>query len=331
MGNSLGRRTRSDFEGDNNLTLGPRKRPARTDPLVSHGRHFGRTIHAFCRPFALIKEGISRHLQMETGVFTASDLTENEIREHNIFKNLLKLSTGLDQRVMRASEQELHYIADMIQKGAACARSDDTKGLKSAIIDWITPKDGTLSPPLSRNIKDNRGWFHYRTGQLLCPPTLDWTDADVRKCLRSGEIVVSGDQWPAFLYENEKINLENPWDGLLQGALLVSAFKYIFTSPSSVESQDTRATRAGNADLHGMKAVTTASLAYVSTLVRFSLTSSAVFSRNDKTTDSERFYGSVLGFLELPSETSEVEALLRWWNRQVPSYIRHGPRFLNSL
>ena len=44
----------------------------------------------------------------------------------------------------------------------------------------------------------------------------------VRKCLRSGEIVVSGDQWPSFLYEEEKINPDNPWDGLLRGVLLVS-------------------------------------------------------------------------------------------------------------
>lgn len=37
-----------------------------------------------------------------------------ERREHRVFKELLKLSHGLDKRVMRASEQELHYIADMV-------------------------------------------------------------------------------------------------------------------------------------------------------------------------------------------------------------------------
>ena len=48
--------------------------------------------------------------------------------------------------------------------------------------------------------------------------------------------------------------------------------------------------------------------------VRFSLTSSAVFTRNDKVTDSERFYRSLLEFLEQPSESKEVDSLLRWWN-----------------
>jgi hypothetical protein len=31
-----------------------------TDPLVHHGRHFGRTIHALCNLDALIKNGLLR-------------------------------------------------------------------------------------------------------------------------------------------------------------------------------------------------------------------------------------------------------------------------------
>jgi hypothetical protein len=45
------------------------------------------------------------------------------------------------------------------------------------------------------------------------------------------------------------------------------AYKYIFTSPTSVE-KEVKATRSGNAHLHGMTHVTTASLAYVATQVR---------------------------------------------------------------
>jgi hypothetical protein len=44
------------------------------------------------------------------------------------------------------------------------------------------------------------------------------------------------------------------------------AYKYIFTSPTSVE-KEVKATRSGNARLHGMTRVTTASLAYVATQV----------------------------------------------------------------
>ena len=42
-----------------------------------------------------------------------------------------------------------------IQKGASSARSDDTKTLKGAVLDWITPNNQALMPPLSRNLKTN--------------------------------------------------------------------------------------------------------------------------------------------------------------------------------
>jgi hypothetical protein len=44
------------------------------------------------------------------------------------------------------------------------------------------------------------------------------------------------------------------------------AFKHIFTSPSSV-NKEVKATRSGNARIHGMTRVTRASLAYVATQV----------------------------------------------------------------
>jgi hypothetical protein len=47
----------------------------------------------------------------------------------------------------------------------------------------------------------------------------------------------------------------------------MQAFKHIFTSPSSVD-QEPKATRSGNARIHGMTSVTPASIAYVATQVR---------------------------------------------------------------
>lgn len=55
-------------------------------------------------------------------------------------------------------------------------RADDTKGLKAVIIDWITPSEESLNPPLNRKVKSNRGFHHERTGALLCPAGLDWTN-----------------------------------------------------------------------------------------------------------------------------------------------------------
>ena len=101
--------------------------------------------------------------------------------------------------------------------------------------------------------------------------------------LSNGEVQVAGDQWPIFLYANYAYDAEDPWNGLLRSGLLISvkphsmlvhfiptnclkAFKHIFTSPSSVD-QEPKATRSGNARIHGMRSTTKASLAYVATQV----------------------------------------------------------------
>lgn len=47
----------------------------KTDPLVSHGRHFGRTIQAFCKVYTLLREGLSREIQMELGRLTEDELS----------------------------------------------------------------------------------------------------------------------------------------------------------------------------------------------------------------------------------------------------------------
>jgi hypothetical protein len=112
----------------------------------------------------------------------------------------------------------------------------------------------------------------------------------VRVQLASGELAVSGDQWPLLVYEKGAYVPEEPWDGLFRNELLVwvscthlfltciyclfrceQAFKHIFTSPSSVE-KEVKATRSGNARIHGMTRVTTASLAYIATQVRLLVT-----------------------------------------------------------
>ena len=44
----------------------------------------------------------------------------------------------------------------------------------------------------------------------------------VKSKLRNGEILVTGDQWPIFLYANFIFDSEELWKGLLRSAILVS-------------------------------------------------------------------------------------------------------------
>jgi len=96
-----------------------------------------------------------------------------------------------------------------------------------------------------------------------------------------------------LVYADQKYDPQDPWSGLFRGKLLVwvgfitllllvcqlfclQGFKHIFTSPSSVENE-AKATRSGNARIHGMTRVTTASIAYTATQVRQSLLLLTVF------------------------------------------------------
>ena len=69
-------------------------------------------------------------------------------------------------------------MAHKFSKGASGARGDDTKSLKGAVLDWITLKGQSLVPPLARNMKVDRGYNHERTGALLCPAGLDWSNPE---------------------------------------------------------------------------------------------------------------------------------------------------------
>lgn len=111
--------------------------------------------------------------------------------------------------------------------------------MKSAIVDWITPKGQSLNLHIPRNAKAGRGFNHERTGALLCPARLDWNNVKyvffyflwninwscsrTRAKLMNGQIQVAGDQWPVFLYSDYAYDPEDPWNGLLRSSLLVSA------------------------------------------------------------------------------------------------------------
>jgi hypothetical protein len=124
-------------------------------------------------------------------------LFSRQRREHRVFGALLQMIPGLEERLMENSDEDaIVTIADVvshdgpllevdphtvrqIQKGASSARSDDTRSLKGAVLDWIVPLGQSLNPPLARNVKADRGFHHERTGGLLCPAGMDWMDLEL--------------------------------------------------------------------------------------------------------------------------------------------------------
>ncbi|KAG6913568.1 hypothetical protein DXG01_005874 [Tephrocybe rancida] len=315
------------------LRAGSRKQIRRCDPLTHAGRHFGRTVYAFGDVRQLVAQGLNRTVEIEKmesqGVSEAvvvENWTARERREFAIYKTLLDMCKGLEERLLESEVvEDLQAIADLVQKGCASARANDSKGLKPAIIDLITPATGSLNPPLNRKLKSTRGFNHEVTGLLLCPAGLDWTNAEIKRKLGSGERIVAGHHWPIFIYLNNVFDPSDPWKGLLRSELLIKAFKHIFIAPSAADpvANDSDAIKSGNAKIHGMHKVTKASIVYVATQVRFALSSASQWSLGDKIMDSENFYTSLLDTLEDPIHKARALDLLNFWDQTI--FPHHVP------
>ncbi|KAG2152122.1 hypothetical protein BD769DRAFT_1648631 [Suillus cothurnatus] len=273
------------------LQLGPRKRPSAMDPLV----HYGPLL-------------TNRILWMgELADILEENFTAKEQPKHCVFQELLKSVAGLEEHLMQGRDDEVDIIAELLTKGSSGARGDNTTSLKGSVLDWITLKGQNFIPPLTCNVKVDQG-FHYEwTGALLCSAGLNWSNSEMKAKLKSGEIIVTGDQWPLFLYADYHYDPKEPWNGLFRSALLVCALRHIdmsLRSPSSMD-REPKATHSGNARIHGMTRVTLPSIAYIAMQIQFMLTSSPVFSY----------------IFEDPDEKQEVDDLTVWWNRQIfPSY-----------
>ncbi|KIK11563.1 hypothetical protein PISMIDRAFT_122434, partial [Pisolithus microcarpus 441] len=82
------------------------------DPLVHHGCHFGRAMHAFCNVQALLTNAIVLMSEVEErGLET---LTQDERREYSAFRELLKIVPKLEDRLMSSSEEDMMTIAELV-------------------------------------------------------------------------------------------------------------------------------------------------------------------------------------------------------------------------
>ena len=177
----------------------------------------------------------------------------------------------------------------------------------------------------------------------------------MRAKLCSGELVVRGDQWPLLVYTNQEFDPEDPWNGLFRSRLLVwvaqsfplsSLFMSLIPPHTDVQTYFYLAQLCGEgSEIHeiwkcsdprddsshdsllgvcrnaGMFCRRSIHLWLTVWQLRFALCSSSVFCRTDTSTNSERFYESVLAFLDHPDEEAEVRDLLYWWNWWVPCFI----------
>ena len=134
-----------------------------------------------------------------------------------------------------------------INSRISAARSDDLGNINKRIITYIHGiRPYSQHPnglPVSL-IKHERGFYHHITGRLLTPVSLlGEFDEDEVQCVfnrrvltndvlvigdhrfcsdvRNGERAITADDFPAFLYDTNQTNVDDPTVGLFRGPLIV--------------------------------------------------------------------------------------------------------------
>ncbi|KAG6905995.1 hypothetical protein DXG01_016437 [Tephrocybe rancida] len=322
------------------LQVGAHRKVTRSSALRKAGHHFNRVVYAFSGIRSLIAQGLKCTAQLEgtvvndddddSDVGSPEDWSAREWHEYAVYKELLDMCKGLEDKLTSSKmAEDIEELADEIQKGCSGSCSDDTKGMKGAVVDWITPPRSSLTPLINQRQKTSRGFYHLQawTGTTqssylasILRRLINVDITGIRQKLISGEQITAGHQWPIFIYLNNDFDPNNPWKGLLRSELLVMAFKHVLIAPSAADKEEDMSTKSGNAKIHGMHKVTPASLVYVATQVRFALSSTSQWSRGDKVVDSENFYTSLLDVLVDPCNTHRINKLLQFWDQYVASH-----------
>ncbi|KIM62962.1 hypothetical protein SCLCIDRAFT_24554 [Scleroderma citrinum Foug A] len=312
------------------------------DKYLRSGRAIQRLVTLHDRVEDLVNEGDHRACLELEGDTTAN--SEEQDRLYRGYKQLLRWIPSLKSDLAADSEDyKVKLIMKDLNKAADSAHSDDTAGLKTAVVDWLMSIKPTPELALESHRKDGRGFYHNTTSRLICPMEYDWSNVQHRANIRGfdADYTVTTDSWPRFLYKSEQYDPNNPVKGLFRNDLLVQAFKHIFTSPSLTDSINDidqeegtsmeplpkrqkglseKRTRAHVAALLGMKSVDPRAIAYTAVQLRFALSSCNAWCLIDEDFDYIKFYKNILLFFEDTRtiwEKDEISNLLYWWNRSV--------------
>ncbi|KAF8511448.1 hypothetical protein JB92DRAFT_3144074 [Gautieria morchelliformis] len=149
-------------------------------------------------------------------------------------------------------------------------------------------------------------------------------DEEFRRRIKEGVETFRPQDYPVFLYEDDKVNPDNLLSGFLHSEILIRAYRAVMIGPSAIDGRGTsaRATKKGNAQVNNMTDISIPSISYITTLVHF------VMRRYQRKStfhvggdlgrfDYHGFYRSIADLLGDECMVQRREALLRWWKGKI--------------
>ncbi|KAL6308746.1 hypothetical protein BKA93DRAFT_822043 [Sparassis latifolia] len=242
------------------------------------------------------------------GMAKRHDPKDKDEREELIytFEAIITFIPGLKDQLAYMGEDinAVNILGSYLNHYATDAHGDHLSSLRERIINYI-PDFGDGYPTLK-------------------PQDSKWKRAEPDGFCRQvcdGEIDVTSDEFPLFLYDQDLYDPDELDAELLKGPVLLSCFKSLITGPGSASSN--RGDREGGSSRPGcprlakkydMTHVSPRSIAYVAVLVRFLLNSQHSWSNIDVNFNLEEFFFEILWLLQ---DEEWGEATLDWWNKAV--------------
>ncbi|KAH9931349.1 uncharacterized protein B0H18DRAFT_1116506 [Fomitopsis serialis] len=312
----------------------PSSREGIVKKLEKKGARFGLEYDMFRSVQAIIDAGRARDPEAPSSVYTSW-----EQKLHKLYDSLTAIAPELRDELTIRGPTGSPEVAEMIERGRTRDRNNIVNTCKGGIRDWIT-----FNPPLPTE-KQFRGFSCESTGQLLCPVMYDYGDARVRVALLEyhADYPQGADDYPAFLWRDNTADKTNFFRGFCEGLLICKGLQHILVAPSVAKSNDgvtSRSNRKGRAQIHGIRTVTPAMIAYIACIVHFSLSSQVTFGAGSEDERGkfwyEGFYNSLIRTIEdvMPEELRT--ALLSFHSIRVLSAIQadaatSGTRRINSV
>ncbi|KIM42574.1 hypothetical protein M413DRAFT_10120 [Hebeloma cylindrosporum] len=253
------------------------------------------------------------------------------------YKDLVALAPLVPDLVLDIGEGGLQRLDQARSK----ARASDVGTMKQNVHRWRQ-----FTPPIDAvDARHLLGFHNMTTGRLLCPCDLNWddlgyllfrtitssfdtSDCRIQKGLRDGTRKVQPQDFPLFLWKNEKVSSTDFFDGFMQGDMVLKSFLHIFIGPSAAHSSASgRSTRKGNAALHGIRTQAHIDPKFAFLKFRFVISDQSVLSQGGSTKGRwayKEFYNALIGAMK-DMEEDDLGDLLGWWQDIVFGGVEEEP------
>ncbi|KIO16449.1 hypothetical protein M407DRAFT_33908 [Tulasnella calospora MUT 4182] len=290
-------------------------RSRQRDKAESENASLGRALARLRQMFGSAKDPVSKAFEFSVGSSAADKETHRQNLE--LYEWMIEQSPSLEDQLdvqTRDPWKLVKTVGREIDEGRNEARNSDTAALKkgvSADFDLLDDEDdfGRWNPGLNvKRRSESWGYHHPQLAPLLTPIGMDWeNDKDRDKLLSAGGIV-DYRCWYPFMYKGRVADSKDLTKGLLRGDLLVKATNYVLH-----RRPDAQQGGRNVATIIGATQVTIELIAYITTLMRFVLSSEP---RIDGGFDSYAFYSHIVSSMR-EMDLGWVEDLLGWWDNQV--------------